>query len=186
MASPTPVFPLVGSTMVPPGWSRPSSSAASDHGERDAVLRRAPRVEQLELGDERALEVAGGAVQADHGRVADELDEGVGHVHGRPGVGDTPDLDTGQRGDGVVGNALVGEQLGGQSGPAQPGRHRRRLGHRPPHPHPAGDAGPQRADERGQRFVGAKSMDVQGPVFESGGGRFSADYDEHIHNASLL
>ena len=29
MASPTPVFPLVGSTIVPPGRSRPSRSALS-------------------------------------------------------------------------------------------------------------------------------------------------------------
>ena len=29
MASPTPVLPLVGSTMVPPGFSSPSRSAAS-------------------------------------------------------------------------------------------------------------------------------------------------------------
>ena len=29
MASPTPVLPEVGSTMVPPGWSSPEASAAS-------------------------------------------------------------------------------------------------------------------------------------------------------------
>ena len=29
MASPSPVLPLVPSTMVPPGFSRPSASAAS-------------------------------------------------------------------------------------------------------------------------------------------------------------
>ena len=44
----------------------PVSLGRLDHGERDAVLRRAARVEHLELGDERALEVAGGAVQPDH------------------------------------------------------------------------------------------------------------------------
>lgn len=36
MASPTPVFPLVGSTIVPPGLSAPLSSAAS-------IMRRAMR-----------------------------------------------------------------------------------------------------------------------------------------------
>ena len=36
MASPTPVLPLVGSTMVPPGFSAPLSSAAS-------IMRRAMR-----------------------------------------------------------------------------------------------------------------------------------------------
>jgi hypothetical protein len=29
-------------------------------------------------------------------------------------------------------------------------------------------------------------MDMERPVFESGGGRFTADHDEHIHMASLL
>ena len=57
----------------------------------------------------------------------------LGHVHGRAGLGDAPDLDAHQRPARSSGNGLVGEELGGQPGPPQPGRHRRRP--RPPGPY---------------------------------------------------
>ena len=50
MASPTPVLPEVGSTIVPPGWSSPEASAASIIRVGDPVLHRAAGVEVLDLG----------------------------------------------------------------------------------------------------------------------------------------
>ena len=84
-------------------------------------------------------------------------------------------------------DGLVGEQLGGQPGPAQPGRHR-------PPPRATGPHTPTRRGMRARRAPTSvarassesKSMDVERPVLESGGGRFSADHDEHVHMASLL
>ena len=51
MASPTPVLPEVGSTIVPPGCSSPRGLGGVDHPRRDPVLHRAAGVEVLHLGE---------------------------------------------------------------------------------------------------------------------------------------
>src|ERR1044072_3349996 len=70
MARPTPVFPDVGSTIVPPA---------------------ATGVEELALGQQVTVESLPDAVEADQRRVADEVEERVGHLHGRAGVGQRAD-----------------------------------------------------------------------------------------------
>ena len=80
MASPTPVLPLVGSTITPPGCNRPSRSAAS-------IIVSAGRSFELPPGfidssftrhrPPRERE----AVESDQRRLADEVQERVGHAH---------------------------------------------------------------------------------------------------------
>jgi hypothetical protein len=45
----------VGSTITPPGFNRPLASSRLDHRHADAVLDRSDRVEELQLGHDRAL-----------------------------------------------------------------------------------------------------------------------------------
>ena len=57
-----------------------------DHRQPDAVLDRAAGVEHLELGEQQRLplertEVADDARDPDEGRVADEVEDGLGVLH---------------------------------------------------------------------------------------------------------
>ena len=83
------MFPEVGSTIVPPGFSRPSRSAASIIATATAVLDAAARIRRLELGDERALHTLGAAHarQTDERGSADEVEDRVGRVDRRQRVG---------------------------------------------------------------------------------------------------
>ena len=74
------MLPDVGSMSVPPGRRLPSFSAASIEPQRDAVLDRAARVEQLELGDDLRLEPGGDAAQAHQRRLADRVQDRVSDV----------------------------------------------------------------------------------------------------------
>ena len=66
-----PVFPLVASTMTPPGLSSPRRSAALDDGEADAVLHRPAGVQVLRLAEDRGAQPARDPAQADERRPAD-------------------------------------------------------------------------------------------------------------------
>jgi hypothetical protein len=79
------VLPEVASTIVPPGWSTPRSSASSTIARRDPVLDAPARVEPLELG-EHSRRAAREAGQFDERRRADRAGEarrGLGDFRGR-------------------------------------------------------------------------------------------------------
>ena len=68
--------PEVGSTIVPPGFSFPSRSAASIIASADPVLDRAARVEELELGEDGRPHVAGRSGRSrTMRRVADQVEQ---------------------------------------------------------------------------------------------------------------
>ena len=71
------MLPEVGSTIVPPGVQQPLALGLVDHGDRGAVLDAAARVEQLDLGDQVALEIRADPAQPDHRRVADQVEQRV-------------------------------------------------------------------------------------------------------------
>ena len=83
MASPTPVLPEVGSTMVPPRRNRPSALGRLDHGQGGSVLDAAARVQELELGEQLRRQVPPDAVQAHQRRVADQLEQRAGGLDRR-------------------------------------------------------------------------------------------------------
>ena len=58
MASPTPVLPEVGSTMVPPGRSRPALRHASIMRMPMRSLTEPPGLKHLELGEESGFQPA--------------------------------------------------------------------------------------------------------------------------------
>ena len=81
MASPWPVLPEVGSTIVPPGRSRPRALGVLDHGEADAVLHAPAGVELLELGKHERPEPLGDLAQPDQRGVADQVEDALDVLH---------------------------------------------------------------------------------------------------------
>ena len=77
------MLPDVGSTIVPPGFSRPSRSAASIIAIATRSFTLPPGFDRLDLGEQRALQAFGLAqpAQAHERRVADEVEDRVGEVH---------------------------------------------------------------------------------------------------------
>ena len=88
MASPTPVFPEVGSTIVSPGSDRTGGLGLLDHHHGRPILDAAARVEVLELGQQVAREIAPDMVEADERGVSDQVEHAVGNVHRRSRVVD--------------------------------------------------------------------------------------------------
>ena len=79
MARPCPVLPLVGSMIVPPGFSSPAALSGLDHRQTDAVLDRPTGIEHLHLGEEQRLPLDGTEVtrdpaDPDEWRVADQIE----------------------------------------------------------------------------------------------------------------
>ena len=72
---------------------QPLGLGGLDHGQGGPVFGAAAGVEELELGEQLAGQVPADAVHANQRRVADEVDERVGGLDGRAGVGDRRDLD---------------------------------------------------------------------------------------------
>ena len=79
------MLPDVGSTIVPPGFSRPSRLGRVDHGDGQAVLDAAAGVRDLDLGEQVALQALGldQPRQPHERRVADQIEDRVGDVHRR-------------------------------------------------------------------------------------------------------
>ena len=73
-ARPRPVLPAVASTIVPPGFRRPSRSAASIIDSADAVLDRAARVCRFEL-EEQPARAGVEARDLDERRLADQVED---------------------------------------------------------------------------------------------------------------
>ncbi len=95
MASPTPVFPLVGSTIVPPVPELPLPLGILDHAEPDPVLDAPARADVLELGEERRAQLDPDSLQPHQRRPADEIQHGrVLAGHGRSLV---PEVATARR-----------------------------------------------------------------------------------------
>ena len=86
MASPVPVLPLVSSTTVWPGCSRPSTRGVLDHPQGDAVLLRPARVEVVELGQDPAR-ARMEPTQLDQRRGADRIEHGTENGRHRPSMG---------------------------------------------------------------------------------------------------
>src|SRR5439155_19388646 len=66
------------------GAARPELAGAlglRDHGQADAVLDAAARVELLELGEDGGLDSGGDLVEAHKGCVADEVENGLREFH---------------------------------------------------------------------------------------------------------
>jgi hypothetical protein len=68
--------------------ARPTPLGHVDHAQRRAVLDAPARIEELELGEELARQVASAAIETHERRVADQIEEGVGGFHGRAPVRD--------------------------------------------------------------------------------------------------
>src|SRR5438552_11972716 len=83
MARPSPVFPLVGSMIVPPGLRVPFASA-SYHLLADAVLHAPSGIHHLELRQDETLHTVHDLRQLDEGRVPDGLQNARIIPHGRP------------------------------------------------------------------------------------------------------
>ena len=115
MASPTPVLPDVGSTMVLPASEQSLVLRRVDHGQGGAVLDASARVEVLELGQEMAAKMSPGSVEAHQGCVADEIDQVVSDVHRRPLLRRWPGFDTGGHD-----HRLISEQHHRQAGLVDP------------------------------------------------------------------
>ena len=75
------MLPDVGSTIVPPGLQEAVALGGVDHGDGRTVLHAAAGVEHLELGEEVALQVAPDAPEPHERRVADQVEQRVGHFH---------------------------------------------------------------------------------------------------------
>ena len=76
------MLPDVGSTIVPPGSQQAVALGGVDHGDRDPVLHAAARVDELDLGEEVALEVAPDPAEPHQWGVAHQVEQRVRHVHG--------------------------------------------------------------------------------------------------------
>ena len=83
MASPTPVLPLVGSTIVPPGRSSPDCSAASIIRSAIRSFTDPPGLRYSTLASTSGRQAGGHRGQLDQRGVADQLDHrpGVLHLH---------------------------------------------------------------------------------------------------------
>ena len=66
-----PVFPLVHSTMVMPGFELAAPLFVLDHRHADAVFHAAARIVRLELGHDAAGQPGADAPELDHRRAAD-------------------------------------------------------------------------------------------------------------------
>ena len=88
------MLPDVGSTIVPPGFSKPVAFGRVDHRDRDAVLDAAARIRRLELGDQRAPHAFGAARRGagERAECARQVEDRVGRVDRRQRVGHTPTL----------------------------------------------------------------------------------------------
>ncbi len=94
-----------------------------DHGQGGSVLDAATGVEELELGEQLARQVAADAVHPNERSVADQVDERPGRLDRRAGVGDVGDLDARPGVDRLV--AVEGHR---QAGPVQLAGHVRGPG----------------------------------------------------------
>jgi hypothetical protein len=77
MASPTPVLPDVGSTIVPPGRSRPSCSAWVIIASAGRSLTLPPGLSISSLAAMVQLSPLGHAIQAEEWRVTDQIDQRI-------------------------------------------------------------------------------------------------------------
>ena len=73
MASPTPVLPDVGSTIVPPGWRSPAGSAASTMASAGRSFTLPPALRNSHLASTVAVEPLADTVEADERRVPDQI-----------------------------------------------------------------------------------------------------------------
>src|SRR5215469_13797402 len=81
MASPTPVFPDVGSTMMPPGFSSPDCSAASIMRSAIRSLTEPPGLKYSTLASTTG-QATGDLAEPQQWSVADQIDQGVVDLHG--------------------------------------------------------------------------------------------------------
>ena len=108
------MLPLVGSTMVPPGLSRPVALGGLDHAQGDAVFDRAAGVEVLDLGEHRArhARVLDDGAELDEGGVADEVGDVLCILHRAIlGASETPHRSH-RRSGGPPAGTLVGPAAG--------------------------------------------------------------------------
>ena len=80
-ARPMPVLPLVGSTMVSPGWRRPSRSAASTMATAMRSLTLPPGLRASSLPSTAAAPSGTTRLQAHQGGAADQVEGRRGDVH---------------------------------------------------------------------------------------------------------
>ena len=167
--------------MVEPGPEQPRALGRIDHRHGRPVLDAPTGIEDLELGDERAGKVAAHAIEAHHGRVADEVEEGVGHLHRRPTICQRNDLDADEVRPAC--HVLVGVELGGQPRAAQLCSYRRRPGaeYRHVSRDPRPDLGDQGRGDLGQR----ERENVVRPGDQTLRRLIGSDDDEQVHGAML-
>lgn len=84
-ASPMPVLPLVGSTIVPPRLELALPLGLVDHVQADPILDASAGIEGLHLGVNGCGAGFGQAIETDQRRAADQLrDVGMGREGHRP------------------------------------------------------------------------------------------------------
>ncbi len=160
----------------PTGLEQAGRLGRLDHRQRRAILDAAARVEVLELGQHVARQVATQAIESYQGRVAEQVDQRVGHVHRRAPVRDRVHLDPR-----VGGHRLIGVKGHRQPGPVQRLGDLECLGHRPDHADSVGNVGPQVRDGPRRHRGAIDDQVVIGAGQEAGGRRVGTDDDEHVH-----
>ena len=78
-----------------------------EHRDTDAILHAATGLEQLELRDQVAGQLAADAIQPYERRVADQIDQRSGDVHRRAGIAERTDVDAGRMQGCAIGNVVV-------------------------------------------------------------------------------
>ncbi len=149
-----------------------------DHGQRRAVLDAAARVEIFELGQQVARQVPAQSVEADHRRVAEQVDQRVGDVHRRAPIGDRVDFHAD-----VCGDCLVGVEGDGQARAVQGPGHLEPRRYGAHYADGMGDVGPQVGDRGRCHRVTFEDYVVVGPGKQTRRCRAGADDDEHVHGA---
>ena len=73
MASPTPVLPLVPSTIVPPGLKQAFSLGVFNHPPADSIFDRAARIHEFKFDVEIGVHSLGDSIESDDGSIANHL-----------------------------------------------------------------------------------------------------------------
>jgi len=134
------------------------SLGGGDHGNGRAVLHAPARVQVLEFGQQMAGQVAPGVVQGQKRRLADQVEQAVGDLHGPAGVGRRKDFDAGRRHGGVIGDQHERDagimDVGCHGGSRRPGTE---------HCHQPGDPGAQLGQGRRRQCGLSQVDDALGP-----------------------
>ncbi len=160
--------------------SEPSIAlGALDHGQRRSVLRGEPRVVELQLREEVAVQVPRRPIEANHGGVADQRDQVVGDVHR------LAEIRHALRGDVGDGDVVVGVQHDGQAPFVQLASDRSGLVAAADDADAARDVAAQVRDQRHEGLTRGHRHGAAGPCDESVRWDGVTDHHEQVHGPTL-